>query len=95
MPRKPAVIPIYKLKVSLPEDLFGRLTLELWSSLENRVPLGQDSQFVERLLRQHFEHTAFDLAVAIPGLQPGIHVLRGDRETIRLLVEHLTSKDPA
>lgn len=85
MPRKPAVIPPYKLKVSIPEDLMGRLTLDLWSDLEGRVPLGAYSARITQLIRQHFAFKELDLATIIPDLQPGVHFLYGDPAVLELL----------
>lgn len=85
MPRKPAVIPQYKLKVSIPEDLMGRLTLELWSDLEGRVPLGAYSATFEALLRRHFDESRLDLATLLPDLPPGVHFIYGAPGVLALL----------
>lgn len=88
MPRKPAVIPSTRVEIQLPQDLAGRLTLELWSDVEGRVPYGRQSEFIAQRLREYFARARIDLAEVVPGLQPGIHFLVGERDTIELLRRH-------
>jgi hypothetical protein len=92
MPRKPAPIPPYKLKVSLPQDLMGRLTLDLWSDVEGRAPLGAYSEFVTARLREYYSRERLDLATIIPGLQPGVHVVTGDKESVAILRRHYATQ---
>jgi hypothetical protein len=40
--------------ISLPEDLVARMELELFSEVEERIPVGAQSALIERLLRDHF-----------------------------------------
>lgn len=41
--------------ISLPEDLVARMELELYSEVEGRIPVGAQSDLIERLLREHFK----------------------------------------
>lgn len=85
MPKRKSIIPSYELKLCLPEDLFARLTLELWSDAEGRVPLGGYKAFFEARLREWFSRGRIDLAELVPGLPPGKHYAYGDAETLSLL----------
>lgn len=85
MPRRPALIPNYELKVCISEDLFAKLTLELWSEVEGRVPLGSYKRFFEARLREWFAQSRLDLAEVVPGLEPGKHWLTGTVESVNLL----------
>lgn len=55
MPRRPHVIPRYKLTLQLPQDLKDRLDLLLWSEAENRVPLGAYAEFFATLLKSRLD----------------------------------------
>jgi len=79
------VIPKYNIKVSIPQDLMGRITIELWSDMEHRVPLGDYSKFFERLVRAYFARERLDLALVLPGLQSGLHFITGESEALALL----------
>ena len=39
----------------IPEELVARMELELYSDVEERVPLGAQSELVTKLLRQHYQ----------------------------------------
>ena len=56
MPRgRPAkTIPSTPINLSIPQDLYARLKLHLWSDVEGRVPHGKQSEFFEQLLRDYF-----------------------------------------
>jgi len=41
--------------INLPEDLIGRIELELFSEVEGRIPLGAKQEFFVTILRQHFK----------------------------------------
>ena len=86
MPKPPNLIPTRQLNVALPLPVFARLSLELNSDLEGRVPHGAYSRFLSELLRAHFEQSEIDLAQYLgPEIPPGIYVLRGPIETIEAL----------
>lgn len=88
MPRRPAVIPNYELKVCISQDLFTKLALELWSDVESRVPHGAYKAFFEARLREWFTRSRLDLAEIVPGLPPGTHQVSADEETLNLLRRH-------
>jgi hypothetical protein len=51
MSRPPKVIRPVKLTTSIPEDLYLKLKLYLWSDAEQRVPLGAFQRFIcERII---------------------------------------------
>ena len=86
MPKPPNLIPTKQLNVALPLPVFTRLSLELNSDLEGRVPHGAYSRFLSELLRAHFDHSEIDLAPHLgPDIPAGIYVLRGPLETIEAL----------
>lgn len=55
MPRRPHVIPRYKLTLQIPMDLKSRLDLLLWSEAENRVPLGAYAEFFATILKARLD----------------------------------------
>ena len=55
MPRRPNVIPSYKLTLQVPQDLKSRLDLLLWSPAENRVPHGAYASFFATLLKSRLD----------------------------------------
>lgn len=56
MPRpKRAIRPVEK-SLSLPEDIIARVELMLWSELEERVPHGAFSRYVEKLIREDLKN---------------------------------------
>lgn len=89
MPRKPNVVPSYELTLCIPEDLFAKLSLELWSEAEGRVPHGAFKRFFEELLREHFLHSRLDLSAFIPGLPPGVHFISGRKEVLEILAKEV------
>lgn len=54
MPRRPNIERPIRVHIVLPEALWGRLTLHLYSSLENRVPHGAYSEFFAKQLEEFF-----------------------------------------
>lgn len=54
MSRPAAVVKRISKNISLPEDLVVRMELELYSEVDQRIPIGAQSQLIEALLRQHF-----------------------------------------
>lgn len=40
--------------VGIPEDLYAKVQLELYSEVEGKVPFGAQQEFYTRLLREHF-----------------------------------------
>ncbi len=41
--------------IAIPEDLCTRLELELFSTVEGRIPHGAQQAFFEKLLREYFD----------------------------------------
>lgn len=87
MPRQKAAVPKVLLKAWIPLELRAKLDLALVSEVEGRVPLGEISEFVIALLRQHFEGESLDLAPF--GFQPGFRVY-GPKEMVAALRARLT-----
>ena len=56
MPRgaRPAIQPPIHLHTTIPQDLWTRMTLHLWSPAEKRVPKGAYQQFLVGLVRNYF-----------------------------------------
>ncbi len=50
--------------ISLPEDIVTRMELELYSEVDNRIPIGAQSQLIEKLLREHYRKLDAAMAVA-------------------------------
>lgn len=55
MSRPRQVIRTIKKHIALPEDLVGRLELELFSEVEGKIPMGAHQKFFTNLLRGYFE----------------------------------------
>jgi hypothetical protein len=55
-PRK-AIRPVEK-NISLPEDLVTRVDLELYSTIDGKVPFGAWQRFIERLVRAELDRLA-------------------------------------
>lgn len=85
MPRKPAVIPNYYLRVGISQDLYSRLALALWSDAEGAVPYGAFKEFFEARIREWFTRTRIDLAEICPGLPPGKHFATLDSDSADVL----------
>lgn len=62
MPRPKPIIPNEELHITLPQDVKGRLSLALWSELEQRVPFGAYNNFFKERVREYFERGSLDLA---------------------------------
>ena len=54
MPRPLKTIRTINKNIALPEDLVGRLELELFSEVEGRIPFGAQQEFFTTLLREYF-----------------------------------------
>lgn len=79
MPRQKAVTPKRLLKAWIALELRAKMELELVSELESRIPLGKISEFIEGLMRAHFEHQRLDLAAY--GLPAG-YFIQGPPEMV-------------
>jgi len=89
MPRSPAPIPNRLVNLSIKEDLYSRLYLMLFSTLEAKLPYGAWNKFFEARIREFLEHRELDLApwLEVPA---GACVVKGSPETIRMLQKLLT-----
>ena len=65
MAKPKAVIPTIEKKIQIPADLCTRMELELYSDLEQKIPYGAQSEFINKLIRNHFR--AIDEAIMPPG----------------------------
>lgn len=54
MPRPPKKIRPVQMNLSLDEDVVARMQLELYSEVEQRIPHGAQSKFINTVLRKHF-----------------------------------------
>lgn len=54
MSRPVHIIRPTRLEISVPEDLRAKLDLMLFSPLEGRVPAGEYSRFINRLIKDYF-----------------------------------------
>lgn len=66
MPRRPNVIPSYKLTLQVPQDLKSRLDLLLWSDAENRVPHGAYAAFFASLLKSRLDQIEQERKNVVP-----------------------------
>lgn len=72
MPRPKSLDPGISLHTKIPESLHSKLTLLLWSELENRVPAGAYQSFICSRIREFLDHRRLDLAPY--GFPPGYFV---------------------
>lgn len=93
MPKPRNLIPSVKLNLSIPEDLYAKLTLQLYSELEGRVPLDAFRRFFTARLTEYFRDRELDLA-PFAGTEPGVFVVRAAPETLRILERALKGEVP-
>jgi len=62
MARQKNVIPTIEKKLQIAADLCARMELELYSDVEEKIPYGAQSEFINNLIRQHYK--AIDERVA-------------------------------
>lgn len=79
MARRPSLSPKTRFEVQLPPELVAKMGLRLYSEVEERVPLGHYSQFVESCIRKELEYETLDLSLF--GFAPGYFV-RGPQAVI-------------
>ncbi len=61
------VIPTIEKKLQISADLCTRMELDLFSDLEGKIPYGAQSEFVNKLLREHYkEQDLLTLAASSP-----------------------------
>jgi hypothetical protein len=90
MAKHPNIIPSKQLNVALPLPIFTRLSVELYSELEGRVPHGAYSRFLIDLLQQHFATRQLDLA-PFASTPPGACIVKGSPETLAMLERALAA----
>ena len=88
MSRRPNTVPTVPLNTVLPLDVYTRLTSQLYSDLEGRVPHGAYSKFLTELIRAAFSEKSLDLAPWL-GSAAGALQVRGTPEAITHLKELL------
>lgn len=88
MSRRANPIPSKLLNLALPLDIHTRLSAQLYSDLEQRVPHAAYSRFLVELLRRHWGETHLDLAPWL-GTHPGSMTVTGTPETLAALCKHL------
>ena len=84
MSRRPNAVPTVPLNTVLPLDVHTKLTLQLYSDLEGRVPHGKYSEFLTKLLREAWAEQSLDLAPWL-GCAAGALQVRGTPEAITRL----------
>jgi len=82
--RRPNAIPSVSLNLSLPIDVHTRLSADLYSELEQRVPHGAYSRKFTELIRAHYSSTNLDLA-PWAGSFPGSWTVAGSPDAIAIL----------
>jgi hypothetical protein len=55
MARPKAVIATIEKKIQLQADLCTRMELELFSEVEGKIPYGAQSEFINKLIREHYK----------------------------------------
>jgi hypothetical protein len=55
MPRPKNIIPPVEVRVNIPQDLFLRLQIELFSEVDGKVPYAAVSKYMTALLRKSLE----------------------------------------
>lgn len=89
MPRPPSLIPSSTISLCLRQDLRAKLDLQLWSTLEDRVPKGAYKAFFEARMQEHFAWVKLDLQ---PFGFPAGFFVSGPKEMIQHLEQHLKGK---
>ena len=85
MGRRKNLIPSIMLNVALPLDVHTRLSAQLYSELEGRVPVGAYQRFFVEMIRERFEGKSLDLAPFIPEAPAGAFIVNGTTESILAL----------
>ncbi len=87
MGRRKSLDPTIPLELSLPESLHTKVTVLLWSTVENRVPLGGYSNFFIERIREFFSWRRLPLEPY--GLPEG-YFIAGPKEMIDRVEAALT-----
>lgn len=94
MPKPPNAIPSIPLNVALPQDIHARLSLHLYSNLEERVPFGAYKEFFVARIKEFFSTERLDLA-PFAGTEPGAFVVSGSPAAMSVLRKTLKEEVPA
>lgn len=86
MPRRKSLEPMVHLHTTVPESLHAKLTLLLWSDLEQRVPAGAYQEFICSRIRECLDFRRLDLTPF--GFPPGFFT-QGPKEMIDELERRL------
>ena len=86
MPRRPNLDRPMRLEINLPETLHTRLTLELFSELEGKIPKGKWSTFFTERAQEYFAWRRLSLDPF--GFPPG-YFIAGPKEMIDALERRL------
>jgi hypothetical protein len=54
MPSKPLIMRPIKLTTTIPEDVYGRMALHLYSEIEGRIPKGAIQRFLVDRINEFF-----------------------------------------
>lgn len=93
MSRRPNVVPSQLLNLSIPLDVHSKMTIHLYSDLEQRVPYGAYAAFLSERVREFFSSARLDLAPFING-DPGAFIVTGPPEAIAVLEKALKGELP-
>lgn len=55
MARQKNIIPTIEKKLQIAADLCARMELELYSDVEEKIPYGAQSEFINNLIREHYK----------------------------------------
>ena len=88
MSRRPNLVPSQQLNLALPIDVHSKLSLHLYSGLEQRVPHGAYSRFLVEQVRQFFSDEHLDLAPYL-GSEPRAFIISGSPQAIAALKRRL------
>ncbi len=93
MSRRPNLVPSMMLNLALPQPVYSRLVLHLFSDLEGRVPLGAYQRFFSERIQEFFSQHHLDLA-PWAGSNPGDFVVSGSPEALEILKRTLKGEVP-
>lgn len=80
MARRPNIVRSQSLHITLPEDIYARLQLHLYSDLQRRVPVGAYQKFITERVQEFFTPSQCTCSKPCPvhgsgvmlGLTPGV-----------------------
>ena len=87
MPRRPHIDTSTALLVRIPESVYTKLSLHLFSPLEGRVPYGKYREFIIERVNEYFDWKRLDLA---PFGFPAGYFIAGPEDMISKVKEKLS-----